>query len=72
MCGNKKLQYAMDGTPCWFDMPAATSITMKGSHSVPLKTTAHKHQRYTVILSAQGDEQKLRPYIVFHGKGKCL
>jgi hypothetical protein len=35
-----------------------------------MKTTGHEHSRYTVILSARADGVKLRPFVVFRGKGK--
>ena len=57
--------YAMDETACWLEMPSETTIDVRGAKSVPLKTTGHEKDHYTVILSARADGKKLKPYIVF-------
>ena len=55
--------FAMDETACWMDMPSDT-----GSRSVPLKTSGHEKDHFTVILTAKGDGTKMKPYVVFKGK----
>ena len=63
---------AMDETACWFDMPSDTTVDVTGARSVPLKTTGHEKDHYTVVLSARADGTKLKPYVVFKGKGTRL
>ena len=58
----------MDETPLWLDMPGATTITHSGERSVPVRTTGHEKNRFTVCLSAMADGSKLKPYVVFKGK----
>ena len=61
--------FAMDETACWMDMPSDTTIDATGSRSVPIKTTGHDKDHYTVILTARADGTKLKPYV---GKGTRL
>ena len=64
--------FAMDETACWLDMPSETTVDTTGASCVPLKTTGHDTDHFTVILSACADGTKLKPYIVFKGKGTRL
>ena len=64
--------FAMDETACWMDMPADTTVDLSGARSISLKTTGHEKDHYTVILTAKADGTKLKPYVVFKGKGTCL
>ena len=64
--------YAMDETACWFDMPSDTTVALTGARSVPLKTTGHEKDHYTVILTARADGMKMKPFVVFKGKGTRL
>ncbi len=64
--------YAMDETPCWMDMPSSTTIAPTGSRSVALKTSGHEKDHFSVVLSARADGTKLKPFIVFKGKGTRL
>ena len=64
--------FAMDETACWMDMPSDTTVAITGSHSVPVKTTGHEKDHFTVILTARADGTKTRPYVVFKGKGTRL
>ena len=43
-----------------------------GSHSIPLKTTGHEKDHFTVILTAKANGTKLKPFVIFKGKGTCL
>ena len=51
----------MDEIPLWLDMPGATTITHSGERSVPVRTTGHEKNRFTVCLSAMADGRKLKP-----------
>jgi hypothetical protein len=62
----------MDETACWMDMPGDSTIHFTGSRSVSLKTTGHEKQHYTVVLTARADGTKLKPFVVFKGKGTRL
>ena len=64
--------FAMDETACWMDMPADTTVDLSGARSISLKTTGHEKDHYTVILTAKADGTKLKPYVVFKGKGTRL
>ena len=64
--------FAMDETACWMDMPGDTTLHHAGARTVTLKTTGHKKDHFTVILTARADGRKLKPFIVFKGKGTRL
>ena len=64
--------YAMDETACWMDMLSSSTIDVRGARSVPLKTTGHEKDHFTVILTARANGKKLNPFIVFKGKGTHL
>ena len=64
--------FAMDETACWMDMPSDTTIDVRGAKSVSLKTTGHEKDHFTIILSARADGKKLKPFVVFKGKGTRL
>ena len=49
-----------------------TTIDLDGAQSVPLKTTGHEKDHYTVVLTARADGKKIKPLIVFKGKGTRL
>ena len=49
----------MDETPLWMDMPRETSFTHRGEHSVPICTTDHKKNRFTVCLCAMADVEAI-------------
>ena len=56
--------FAMDETACWMDMPSDTTVAPIGACSIPIKTTGHSKDHYTVILTARADGTKLKPYVV--------
>ena len=64
--------FAMDETACWFHLPSETTVAHKGACFIPLKTTGHEKQHFTVILTAKADRTKLKLFIVFKGKGTRL
>ena len=37
-----------------------------------MKTTGHEKDHFTVVLTARADGKKMKPYIVFKGKGTRL
>ena len=57
----------MDKTPLWFDKPGDTTVTHTGEQLVPIQTTDHDKERYTVLLAAMADGRNLKPYVVFKG-----
>ena len=62
----------MDETACWFDMPSDTTVASTGSKAVPVKTTGHEKDYFTVVLTAHADGKKMKPFVVFKGKGTRL
>ena len=64
--------YAMDETACWMDMPGDTTVHFSGVRSVSVKSTGHDKNHYTVVLTAKADGTKMKPFIVFKGKGTRL
>ena len=62
----------MDETAYWFDLPSDTTVAITGSKAVPVKTTGHEKDHFTVILTSCADGKKMKPYIVFKGKGTRL
>ncbi len=59
----------MDETACWMDMPSDTTVAPVGARLIPIKTTGHTKDHYTVILTARADGTKKKPFVVFKGKG---
>ena len=68
------LDYRLGGlkTACWFEIPSDTTVSLLGERSVPVKTTGHEKDHYTVILIAQASGKKMKPFVVFNGKGTQL
>ena len=50
-------------------MPGDTTVNSSGARTVSLKTSGHEKDHYTVVLSAKADGTKLKPFVVFKGKG---
>ena len=50
-------------------MPSDTTLAKTGSRAVPLKTTGHEKDHFTVVLTACADGKKMKPYVVFKEKG---
>ena len=48
-------------------MPSNTTVTHAGERSVPINTTGHEKDRFTVCLAAKADGSKLKPFVVFKG-----
>ena len=53
-------------------MPSDTSVAQTGSRSVAVKTSGHEKDHFSVVLSAKADVTKVKPFIVFKGKGTRL
>ena len=60
----------MDETACWMDMPSDTTVAVTGARSVPLKTTGHEKNHFTVILTSRSDGVKMKLFVV--SKEKAL
>ena len=56
-------------TPVWMDMLSSSTIDVCGARSVPLKTTGHEKDHFTVILTARADGKKLNPSIFLRVRG---
>lgn len=69
---SKQSIFAMDETACWFDMMSDTTVAETGSRAVPIKTTGHEKDHFTVVLTARADGKKMKPFVVFKGKGTRL
>ena len=52
-------------TACWFEMPSDTIVSLLEERSVPVKTTGHEKDHYTVILTARASGKKMKPFVVF-------
>ena len=63
---------AMDETACWMDMPSDTTVALSGERSVPLKSTGHEKSHFTVVLTARANGTKMKPFVVYKGKGTRL
>ena len=53
-------------------MPSDTTVAVTGERLVPLKTTGHEKNHFTVIFTAHSDGMKMKPFVVFKGKGTRL
>lgn len=74
LCHNFRQEciFTKDETACLMDMPSDTTVYLTGSRSVLLKSTGHEKDHFTVILTARADGTKMKPYVVFKGKGTRL
>ena len=53
-------------------MPSDSTVHLKGASSVPVKSIGHEKNHFTVVLTAQADGTKSKPFVVFKGKGTRL
>ena len=53
-------------------MPSDTTVALCGKLSVPLKSTGHEKKHFTVVLTAHANGMKMKPFVVFKGKGTRL
>ena len=64
--------FAMDETACWMDMPSDTTAALCGERSVPVISTGHEKSHFTVVPAARANGTKIKPFVVFKGKGTTL
>ena len=57
-----------DQTPLTFDIVTNRTVSEKGVKSVPISSTGHDKDWFTVMLACLGDGTKLPPYVVFKRK----
>ena len=57
-----------DQTPRTFNIVTNSTVSVKGVKSVPILSTGHDKDRFTVMLDCLGDGTKLPPYVVFERK----
>ena len=57
-----------DQTPLTFDIVTNSTVSAKGVKSVPILSTGHDKDRFTMMLACLGDGTKLPPYVVFKQK----
>lgn len=57
-----------DQTPLMFDVVTNSTVSDRGVKSVPIVSTGHFKDRFTVMLACLGDGTKLPPYVVFKRK----
>src|SRR6266542_5196074 len=55
----------MDEIPMWFDLPSNTTIDHKGTKTVTIRITRHKHLFFIVILAYMADGSKLLAICIF-------
>ena len=60
---------AYDETAVWYDSVGNTTIEKVGKEDIALASTGHDKQNITVGLAYTSDGTKLKPMIVFKGKG---
>ncbi|CAL4124578.1 unnamed protein product, partial [Meganyctiphanes norvegica] len=58
----------MDETPVNMDMVPRSTVNKKGEKTVLVKTTGHEKTRYTVVLAALANGDKLPPMLIFKRK----
>ena len=57
-----------DEVPCWFDMPAKSTLNRKNRKSCPINTCNADKKRYTVGISIVADGTKLPLQLIFRRK----
>ena len=59
-----------DETPVYLDSPYNYCIAKKGTHIITIRTLGIETARLTVLLSITANGNKLKPFIIFKGKGE--
>ena len=54
----------VDQTPIYFDMPTSTTMDVKGSKTITIKTAGNEKNRFTCMLPCMADGTKLSPYVI--------
>ena len=57
-----------DQTPLTFDIVTNSTVSDRGVKSVPIVSTGHDKDRFTVMLACLGNGTELPPYVVFKRK----
>lgn len=57
-----------DQTPMYFDVPANTTVEVKGAKQVCVLSSGHEKMRVTAMLRRDADSRKLPPYLLFKWK----
>ena len=57
-----------DQTPLTFDIVTNSTVSVKRVESIPILSTGHDKDRFTVMLACPTDGTKLPPYVVFTRK----
>ena len=55
----------LDKTSLSFDLPSSTTLELKGSKTVSIRSTGHEKNCFTVVLACMVDGTKLEPVIIF-------
>ena len=58
----------MDETPMNFDMVSNSTVDVKGTKTILIKTTGHEKSSFTVVLACIANGEKLRPMVIFKRK----
>ena len=56
--------YACDESTIWLDATSSSTVSESGSREVSVRSTGHEKVRLAVLLCAQADGLKLKPYIL--------
>ncbi len=54
-----------DETSLSFDLPSSTTLELKGSKTVSIRSTGYKKNCFTIVLACMTDKTKLEPVIIF-------
>lgn len=57
---------------CWMGMPSDTTVALTGKHTLPQKSAGDEKNHLRVLLTAQANRTKMKPSVVFKGKGTQL
>ena len=60
--------FNMDEVPIAFDVPPSQTVDKVGANSIPIITTGHERNCFTMVLACSADGQKLPPLIIFKRK----
>jgi len=55
----------LDETSLSFDLPSSTTLELKGSKTVSIRSTGYEKNCFTVVLVCMADRTKLEPVIIF-------
>jgi len=55
----------LDKTSLSFDLPSSTTLEVRGSKTISIRSTGHEKNCFTVILACMANGTKLEPVIIF-------